>query len=373
MQMFPLLIGLFFFAIPSAPQSKPDPETFDSLAQRADAARDAERLEEAVPLYKKALALHANWAEGWWSLGTIEYDRNNYPAAARAFRKLVPLAPKDGTPQVMLGLCEFELGQDDAALKHMEAGRNLGVADNPELRLVVLYHEGVLLLRALKFQSAQTVLSGLCQDAIPNDDVLRSLGLAVFRITPKEAPAESTPGAQIILRAGHAACLSAEKKYEPAHQEYAALVSDYPNYPGIHYVYGKFLIESSDVPAAIAEFQQELKNNPGDIHSRLEIAASEYKVDSAAGIPYAEQAIHLNPHIPFAHYLLGLLYLDTDNFAKAIPELEIAEKAFPKDAKLYFALGSAYARAGRKQDAEKAREAYRLLSEASMKEPQPGY
>ena len=74
-----------------------------------------------------------------------------------------------------------------------------------------------------------------------------------------------------------------------------------------------------DVPAAVAEFQQELKNQPNDINSRLEIAAAEYKLDSAAGLPYAEEAVKLNPLVPSAHYLLGLLYLDTDNYEKAIP------------------------------------------------------
>src|ERR1035438_1124462 len=61
---------------------------FQALAAKATTARDAERLDEAVPLFRKALALNPKWAEGWWSLGTIEYDRNQYDAAAREFQKL---------------------------------------------------------------------------------------------------------------------------------------------------------------------------------------------------------------------------------------------------------------------------------------------
>jgi hypothetical protein len=53
-----------------------------------------------------------------------------------------------------------------------------------------------------------------------------------------------------------------------------------------------------------------LRRNPGYINSRLEIAANHYKVDSAVGVPYAEEVVRINPHISFAHYLLGLLYLD---------------------------------------------------------------
>jgi tetratricopeptide (TPR) repeat protein len=71
--------------------------------------------------------------------------------------------------------------------------------------------------------------------------------------------------------------------------------------------------------------------------------------------------------------LLGLLYLDVDEYRKAIPQLEIAEKAFPKDAKVYFALGSAYSRAGRRQDAEKARTIFQRLSQQSTGDGDAGY
>jgi len=53
--------------------------------------------------------------------------------------------------------------------------------------------------------------------------------------------------------------------------------------------------------------------------------------------------------------------LDVDQYQKAIAELEIAQKAFPQEAKIYFALGSAYARAGRKEDAAKARAEFARL------------
>jgi tetratricopeptide (TPR) repeat protein len=362
-----LAVLLFLTTTPSLSQTKTSSESFDAIAQQAAAARDSDRLDEAVALYKKGLALQPKWAEGWWSLGTIEYDRNNYRSAASEFRQLLPLAPKNGTAYAMLGLCEYELGEDDAALKHLEQAKTLDISENPQLRLVLLYHDGLLLLRANRFQAAQTSLGALCLDSIPNDEALKALGWSVFRLPlPKLHTPQESPDAEIIQSVGHAACLSVQKKYDEAHKEYADLVAAYPDYPNIHYVYGKFLAESGDVPGAVSEFKKELQRNPGDINSRLEIAANQYKVDSAAGIPYAEEAVKLNPRIPFAHYLLGLLYLDVDQYQKAIPELEIAEKAFPKDAKVYFALGSAYARAGRKEDAAKARAEFaRLNKEAS--------
>jgi cytochrome c-type biogenesis protein CcmH/NrfG len=93
------------FRPPLSAQTKPaHASNFAALAAKANAARDAERLDEALVLYRKALALRPRWPEGWWSLGTIEYDQNAYTEAVRAFQKVVALSPKNGTAYVMLGL-----------------------------------------------------------------------------------------------------------------------------------------------------------------------------------------------------------------------------------------------------------------------------
>jgi len=337
---------------------------FDTLAKRAAEASSANYLDEAVSLYKSALALRPNWAEGWSSIGRIEYELHNYQAAKEAFGRVLQVSPNDGNASVLLGLCEFELGQDEKVLQHLERGKQLGVSD-PNLRFAAAYHEGLLLLRANSFKAAQVSLSSLCHAGMQNTEVLENIGFAYLRISPKDSPPAGTTGVEIAQCVGHAACLAAQKQFDGAREEYHALEEKYPKYPYIHYAFGRFSEDMDDVPAAVAEFQQELKNQPSDINSRLEIAAAEYKLDSAAGVPYAEEAVKLNPDVPSAHYLLGLLYLDTDNYRKAIPELETARRAFPKDAKICFALGSAYARAGRKEDAARARAAFAELNKQS--------
>lgn len=345
-------------------QSTTSQTGFDTLAKQAADAQSADQLDEAVSLYKRALAMRPDWAEGWSSLGRIEYERHNYSAAKEALSHILQMSPDDGNASVLMGLCEFELGQNENALKHLERGKQFGVTD-PNLRFAVIYHEGLLLLRSESFKAAQVSLSLLCGAGMQGAEVLENIGLAYLRILPKDSPLAGTTGAEIAQRVGHAACLAAQKQFDDAREEYRALEQEYPKYPYIHYAVGRFWVDMDDVSAAVAEFQQELQNQPNDINSRLEIAAAEYKLDSAAGLPYAEEAVKLNPLVPSAHYLLGLLYLDTDNYQKAIHELETARRALPKDAKICFALGSAYARAGRKEDAARARAAFALLSKES--------
>jgi len=346
--------------VQAAPRSG-TPQSFAVLASKADAAKEANRLDDALLLYKKALALRPGWAEGWWSLGTIAYDRNSYPEAARAFEKVVTLAPRNGTAFVMLGLSEFELGRDDAALKHIEKGATLGLDSDPELRHVALYHEAVLLRRQGRFESARDTLQQLCLQGVQSDEVSTGLGMTLLRLRSRNPPSGSTEAA-IVARVGHAGCLTGQKKFDDARREMNQVVTENPNYSGIHYAFGLLLVQASDFPAAIAEFKEEIRNNPADVVSRLQVAAATYKTDSAAGLPYAEEAVELAPKQSFGHYLLGILLLDTDDYQRAIPELEIARKAFPNETRIYLALGTAYSRAGRKQDAARARATFQRLT-----------
>jgi tetratricopeptide (TPR) repeat protein len=350
--------------------------TFASISARADAARDSNHLQEAKPLYRKALALRPGWAEGWWSLGTIAYDENSYTEAVRAFRKVTVLAPANGNAYVMLGLSEFELDNDCLALQHLEKGASLGLSENVELRRVALYHEAVVLQRLGKFQAAQQTLEQLCLQGVQSEDLIRTLGMVLLRLQSRTPPVPGSVDSEVVTRVGHAGCLAGQKKFDEGRTELSALASQHPDYPNIHYAFGLFLEEADDVPAAVAEFKIEIEHNPGNIVSLLQIAAALYKTDSSKGIPYAEDAIKLAPQQPFAHYLLGLLLLDTDDYQGAIPHLEIARQAFPREYRIYLALGTAYSRAGRKLEAAKARATFTRLTKegkktASAGEPTP--
>jgi tetratricopeptide (TPR) repeat protein len=348
--------------------------SFNQLAAKAQKASEENRLDEAARLYARALAIKPKWAEGWWSLATLEYDQDHYAKSAAAFKKLVPLQPTNGTAFAMLGLCEFELGSNQASLRDIQKGIDLGLQTNPELRHVVLYHQGLLLQRKGSFQAAQDALEQLCLQTGPNDAAANVLGMTLLRSSAKEPPTAGSADADVVLRVGRAACLAGEKKFDEARPAFEAVVRDFPNYPNIHYAFGMFLLELRDVPASVDQLKQEIANNPTDVVSRLRIAAAEYKLDSAAGIPYAEEVIKVDPNQPFGHYLLGLLRLDTDDYKNAIPELEIAQKAFPHEARIFLALGTAYSRAGRKEDAARARANFqRLQSEVnSAKEAASG-
>jgi tetratricopeptide (TPR) repeat protein len=352
-------------------QAKPPSPSFAALSKQAAEARDADRLEEAVTLYTRALALQPKWVEGWWSLGTLEYDQDHYAKAALDFQKVIALDAANGTAHAMLGLCQFELGRDQLALKNLLAAKDLGVIKDEQLRHVAVYHLGLLQLRARKFGDAKETLDQLAKDRIRTKESITALGLAALLVRPQDAPPEDTPGAAVIERAGEAETLLAAKDFDQAKKRYAELAGEFPDYPNLHFAFGRLLLETNETDQAIEEFQRELKRDPRNVNSMLEIASVRYHVDSQDGLKYAEEAAKLAPGIPFAHYLLGVLRLDTGNAAGAVPELEAAQKAFPNESRVYFSLGNAYSRVGRKAEAAKARAEFARLNALEAKQRSP--
>jgi tetratricopeptide (TPR) repeat protein len=345
-------------------------KVFTQLSESAQKASDENRLDDAVRLYAKALAMRSSWAEGWWALGTLEYDRDHYAKAATAFEKLIALQPKNGMAHAMLGLCEFELGRDRLSIQHLQRGKDLGLNKDDAFWKVVLYHEGVLLQRTSSFQAAQDTLEKLCLLGGPGDEVANVLGMTLLRLNSKEPPPQGSTDASVVIRIGRAECLAGQKKYDDARAAFEDVVKENPKFPNIHYAFGLFLGEGYDVASGVEQFKEEIANYPENVIARLRIAASLYKDNSAAAIPYAEEAVKLSPRLGFAHYLLGLLLLDADQSARAIPELEIAEKSFSRDPRVYAALGSAYSRVGRKPEAARARARFERLNKLAASSKQ---
>ena len=207
-----------------------------------------------------------------------------------------------------------------------------------------------------EFERAQETLALLSHEGLENEDVITALGLSVLRTRFSDLLSGSATLREVVRRAGWAEHLAAQKKFDEALSDYDRLAADFPKLPDVQYAYGRFLLSANQDEKAIAAFKRELENTPTHLPARLGIAATKLRLkDAAGGQPYAEEAVKLYPKVPLGHLLLGLLLIDAGQTLRAIDELETARRALPNEPQIYFALGRAYARAGRKADAEKAR------------------
>jgi predicted Zn-dependent protease len=257
------------------------------------------------------------------------------------------------------------------SLPDIQAAKKFGTRKDKQLVHVLHYHEAMLFLRKGHFESAVEALTFLINDGVHSDELNTALGMGALLLLPKDAPASGTSGHEVLLRVGEAERLRSEKKYEESAKAYAELAQQFPDFPDIHYAYGRVLLAMENSEAAIAQFREEIRNNPTNVRARLQVASAYYRVDSRAGIPFAEEAVKLQPKYPFGHYLLGLLYFDTGETVRAIPELETASRLAPQEPQFYFALGNAYAKAGRKQEAARARASFIRLQHREGSESGP--
>ncbi len=355
------------------PQNTPQ-GNFDLLAAEASVAREGDRLDDAIAAYKKALAIKPDWAEGWWYLATIHYDRDNYAEAAKGFREAARLQPKAGAAWAMLGLCEFRLALYDEALIHIQQGRTLGLGDNQELTRVMRYHEGVLSILKGEFEKAQQTLGTLSYEGLKSEDLIIAHGLAALRLgmAPRQVDINYRDR-DLIRRAGLAEHFAAQKNMSDAHREYDVLARDYAKVPNVQYAYGKFLLMNRDEEGALAAFLRELENWPKHVLARCQIANIKLlHKEIESGLPYAEEAAKQAPRLPLARYLFGRLLLEANQNQRAIQELEIAAQMVPTEAKIYFALARAYTRMKRKEDADRARETFTRLSKQAQNEASAG-
>lgn len=359
-----LALWLLVLAVLSEAQRRtPSASDFERVASQADRARQANRVEEALRHYRRALTMRPNWAEGWWYLGTLLYDRDAFAEAAAAFKRAADLDPKVGTTWVMLGLCEFKLGRHADALAHIQRGRRLGTSADPQFRRVMLYHEGLLLIGKGAFEQARRTLSPLSREGVESEELLTALGLAALNRRFADLLAGGQRMQRLVQRVGRAEHLAAQKRVDEALREYEGLLAEFPEERNVNYAFGRFLLDVRDNERAALAFAREIAIHPDNVAARLNFAALKARTDPHLALRHAEEAVRLDARLPLGHYLLGTLLLQTDQIARAIAELEVARRALPREPQIYFALARAYARANRPQDAERARAIFRRLTE----------
>ena len=335
---------------------------FDDLAREATAALQSNP-QEAIALYRKALALKPSWAEGWFYLGASLYGVNRYTESRDAFREAAKLAPGNGAVWGFLGLCENQTGEYRQALADIRRGEAAGLPDNPQFVSAVRKCGAFICIRASEFGAAMDQLQPLARAGDNSPEVIEAFGLSALGMprAPAEIPAEKQALVQLAGRAAWA--LSAKREAE-ARSLFRELVTQYPNEPNVHYVYGFYLLES-DPETALAEFERELQINPAHVPSRLQIALLDLKAGkSAAAAEMARAGLKLQPGNVFCELALGRALLSLGQTEEAIPVLESAVKGAPENAQTHFYLEQAFRRAGRTAEAHKEQAEFMRLKAA---------
>ncbi len=303
-------------------------DNFQALADAASAAREAGRADDAISDYRRAVALHPDWAEGWWYLGTMQYDQDHYADAIPALRKIVELSPGLGAAWGFLGLSEFETKDYTDSLAHLEKALTIGIADDEELARVSAYHLALLLNRRGEFERASAVLLSISGESQPSPQITTALGMALLRIPL--LPDEVDPSKDALIQAaGEAAAIARNSSgYLDALQ---ALASEHPQTPYLHYAMGLALAAAGETKGALTAQQQEAAISPQSALPRIQIATLQLVLHRfPEALRSAEETVALAPDSSNALDLLAKALEANGKKQQAEAEIRKAASLLPE-------------------------------------------
>jgi tetratricopeptide (TPR) repeat protein len=348
-----LLIAAAWLAAGPARAQTEAGANFEDLAQRAQAALQV-RPAEAAKLYRQAVEMRPDWAEGWFYLGASLYDLQQYAESRDAFRQEVKLAPRLGPGWAFLGLAESNLNDPEQALADMRRGEALGIKANHEFEIAVRLKASGLLLKSQAFDEAMMQLQPLANGIEQSPAVVATMGLCALAIprTFEELPEDQRALVQLAGKAGWALV---SQQPDEANAAYRQLLEQYPNASGVHYAHALYLMET-DLVAALAELEKEVKNTPTHWPAWILISTLRTRQGTPElALESLRETMKLVPprYLWLCHAEMGRAYLTSNNAAAAVAELEIAVRLDPGNSQVHYLMAQAYRRAGRKEDAQK--------------------
>lgn len=354
-------------APPDAPRMPGVP--FDELARRASEEWKQGRLEEALRFYRAGVELNPLWDEGWWFVGSIHHEGQQFAEARDAYRRVVELKPDAGAAWALLGVCEYRLGHREEALAYLWKGDALGFGGNTEIARLAAYHLAVLLIRSGQFDLPARYLTRLARLEGEAPDIVAACGLMTLQmpLLPSEVPAKDR---DLVMATGRAVCSALAGRGVEARQRFETLIATYPSTPRVHYAFGLFLsLEGSG--DALAMLRREVGLFPENWQAHLQIALDLLaRGTPAEALPHAREAALRAPETFAVHLALGRALIGTDAVGEGIAELEEAARLAPDFPDVYLALAQGYARAGRTEDVERARA--KLAALHANQRPQSG-
>ncbi len=311
-------------------------------------------------MYREALTLQPDWAEGWFYMAASEYELKHFGEARTAFERATSLARKNGPAWGFLGLSEYQLAEYDRALKDLRQGEELGCEGNPDFSSAVHLHIALLLIQRKQFAPAMQELQAVTKRDVDPSLTRKAFGLEALNMAllPTEIPPSKQDEVDL---AGNATEALYSGHPEAAQASFESLVAKYGNEPGVHYAYSIFL-NFRDPDRSMTELRKELQINPSHVFAAIELASLELKAEHTdTALQLAKRAVQIEPTNPFCHAVLGRTLLKLAQFPSAVHELERAVALAPGHPQMHFYLEQAYYRAGRTGDAEREKAEFTRL------------
>jgi tetratricopeptide (TPR) repeat protein len=371
--MYPVLrrvpFGVAFALIITAQISglaQPTVVSSQEHARRADEFLKANQPEKAIPEFAALVAAQPDNLDAQANLGVLLYFQARYSEANEHLRKAIQLNPNLPRIQALLGLCEYQLGQLDAARADLSAaGGNL---PDPKFRKQV----GLTLLEVETAQhdlAAAAATIGRLRDEAPADPEIL---YASYRIHTDLA-------GEALLSLSLAAPQSGQMQQAIAHElerirdlpsaiaAFRKAIAVDPTLPGIHFELTEALHGSdsqTDRAQAEHEYAIALEKNPHEVQAAVrlgDLQADRGDLDSAAS--FYQRVLNQQPNNAEAALGLARIYSERNDNEKALPLLQQVLTEDPTNMLAHFRLSALYRKMHKPDDAKREFAEYQKYKE----------
>jgi len=329
-----------------------------TLRQTAIALEQQGKTTDAEIAWRSLLKLEPRSAEAYAHLGFLESHQEHYRQAIPLYRKALALDPKMPALRMNLGLALFKGRQLRDALRIFEDLLTNEPPSSAEAqRLTTLiglshygldqYAEAVPYLKQATASDPQNlpfrlILAHSCLWSKQYQCVL-DVYHQILLLNAESAEADMLAGEALDEMQDHAGAI----------EQFRSAVKANPKEPNVHFGLGYLLWTQSQYEEAAQEFQAELANVPNNAQALAFLADSKMKLNEReAPLPLLKKAAAIDPELEIAHIDLAALYADSGRNLQAISELKIAAKLKPNDVNVHWRLARLYQAMGRKDEAK---------------------
>ena len=325
-------------------------------ARRANEFLKANQPTKAIPEFAALVAAAPDNVDAQANLGVLLYFQAQYSEAAGHLRKAVQLDASLSKIQGLLGLCEYQLGDLEAARTDMAAA--VGKLTDPKFRKEV----GLTLVGIETAQQdlrAAAVTVDTLRDRAPTDPEIL---FASYRV-------HSDLAGESLLSLSLAAPQSGQMQQAIAHElerirdlpgaiaSFRKAIAINPDLPGIHFELAEAL-RGSDNQAERVEAEREyevaLEKNPREVQAAVrlgDICADRNDFERAATL--YERALRQQPKNADAELGLARVYSEKNENDRALPLLLQILEADPTNMLAHFRLSALYRKLHRPDDAKR--------------------
>ncbi len=339
------------------------PELDQSLREGA-VAMQTKHYSEAEQLYRRAVALAPDFAEGHLSLGLALLRQDRLPEAIASLEKAAQLEPTLPGPRMFLSIAYFETGHLDFAKKAVNEELHLAPENTQALTLA-----GTIAMAMDDPEAAVAPLDHASRLSPDDLDLLNLRGRAYQAVAKRiyQRMYQLAPDSWQVHQA-RARLYEEDRRYKEAADEYEAASRQNPNDLNLYDQLALEYRHMGDLDDVERTYVRERSVAPDDPRALLNLGSIQIERGRAQqGLPLVRQVLKAEPGNSRAYYYLGRGLADTGDDEKAVAALERYLALDPKGdlrEQAYYAISHCYRKLQKPEEAQNALAEFQRLKQA---------